>query len=71
MLPVIIFVVVAIPLLLIAVFVRRQSTRAGEHPPTETPSERERTEHEFEDAERYQEEWREQHHEELRNERLP
>jgi flagellar biosynthesis/type III secretory pathway M-ring protein FliF/YscJ len=70
-LPVLIFVLVAIPLLVIGFVAMRRRTAQGEHPVTETDADRERTEHEFEEAEQYQEEWREQNHEQLREERLP
>ncbi len=61
MLPVLIFVVVAIPLLVGAFVVMKRSRAAGEHRPAETEADRERTEQEFEAAERYQAEWREEH----------
>jgi len=63
--PVLIFVAVAIPLLAIGFFAMRRSTAAGEHPATETDAERLRTEQEFEAAERYQEQWREEHKHDL------
>src|SRR5262249_30105381 len=59
--PVIIFAAVAVPLLVIGFLAMRRSKEAGEHPATETDAERRRTEHEFEEAERYQEQWREEH----------
>ena len=71
MLPVIIFAVVAIPLVVIAFVVVRRKARAGEHPSTETDADRERTEHEFDVAEQYEADWREQNREQLREERLP
>ena len=52
MLPVIIFAVVAIPLLVIGFLVVSRNRRAGEHPATETDADRERTEREFAEAER-------------------
>jgi len=64
-LPVVIFVAVAVPLLIVGFFAMRRSTAAGEHPPTETDAERLRTEQEFEAAERYQEQWREEHKHDL------
>jgi flagellar biosynthesis/type III secretory pathway M-ring protein FliF/YscJ len=70
-LPVVIFVAVAIPLLVIGFVAVRRRTAQGEHPSTETEADRERTEHEYDEAEQYQEEWREQNHEQLREERLP
>ena len=66
MLPVVIFVAVAIPLLVIAFLAVRRTAGAGEHPVDETESDRERTEQEFEEAEQYEAEWREQNHEHLR-----
>ena len=71
MLPVLIFVLVAIPLLVIGFVAMRRRTAQGEHPSNETDADRARTEHEFEEAEQYQEEWREQNHEQLREEHLP
>jgi hypothetical protein len=70
-LPVVIFVVVAIPLLIAGVLVVQRNKARDEHPSTETPADRERMEHEFADAERYQEDWREQTHDELSDERFP
>jgi hypothetical protein len=61
-LPVIVIAAVAIPLLLIAFVVVRRSDAAGEHAAIDTDADRRRTEEEFEEAERYQEEWREQQH---------
>lgn len=71
MLPVVIFVVIAIPLLVGGVLVVQRNKAREEHPSTETAADRERTEHEFAEAERYQEEWREQTHDELSDERFP
>jgi uncharacterized membrane protein len=70
-LPVIIFAVVAIPLLVIGFLVVSRNRRSGEHPTAETDADRERTEREFAEAEEYQEEWREQTHDEVRDERFP
>ena len=61
MFPVIIFAAVAVPLLVIGFLAMRRSSGPAEHPAAETDAERERTEHEFEEAERYQEQWREEH----------
>ena len=61
MLPVLIFALVALPLLVLAFLARRRSTRAGEHPAGETDEERALQETEFAEAERYQTEWREEH----------
>ena len=65
MLPVIIFVAVAVPLLVVGFVATRRRTNAGERPVTETDAERRRTEQEFEEAERYQAEWREEHKHDL------
>ena len=65
MFPVLIFAAIAIPLLLVAFVAMRRSTRSGEHPATETPSERSRTEEEF------AEEWREEQHRHPNDTRLP
>ena len=65
MLPVLIFVAVAVPLLVAAVIVARRSKAGGEHPVPETDAERVREEQEFEAAERYQEQWREEHKHDL------
>jgi len=56
--PIVSFVVIAVPLVVIAFFVVRRSKAAGEHPPGETPEEQARIEDEFAQAEAYQEEWR-------------
>ena len=71
MFPVIIFAAVAVPLLVIGFLAMRRSKETAEHPVAETDAERARTEHEFEEAERYQEKWREEHHKELEDERIP
>jgi len=63
--PVIIFVAVAVPLLIVGFVIARQRNAAGERPVTETDAERQREEQEFEDAERYQAEWREDHKHDL------
>jgi hypothetical protein len=64
-LPVIVFVAVAVPLLVAGfVAVRRRST-SGEAAAAETDAERLRIEEEFEAAERYQAEWREEHKHDL------
>ncbi len=58
LLPVIIIVVVAIPVLLLAFRAATRSRAAGEHPVAEDALAVERTEQEFAAAEAYQEEWR-------------
>ena len=60
MLPVVIFVAVAVPLLLAGFVIARRRTAAGERPATMTAAEQQREEQEFEAAERYQEQWREE-----------
>jgi cytidylate kinase len=60
--PVIIFAVVAIPVLLIAFVTVRKRTVAGEHPEPEDAASRAEVEREFDEAERYQEKWREEQH---------
>ena len=62
MLPVIILVAVAIPLLVMAFVATRRSADAGEHPAGETDADRRRNEQEFEEAERYQAELRADEH---------
>jgi hypothetical protein len=58
--PWIIIAVVAVPLVVIAFRAMRRKDEAGEHPTGETDADRERTEQEFEESERYQAEWREE-----------
>jgi hypothetical protein len=60
--PVIIFAVIAIPVLVIAFVTMRKRTAAGEHPVPEDAASRAEVEREFDEAERYQEEWREEQH---------
>jgi hypothetical protein len=64
-LPVLIFVAVAVPLLVAGFLVVRRSGAAREDPVQETAAERRREEQEFEAAERYQEQWREEHKHDL------
>ena len=64
MLPVIVFAAVAVPLVVIGFLAVRRSKAAGEAP-AESEAERRRTEKEFEEAERYQEQWREEHKHDL------
>jgi hypothetical protein len=61
-LPWIIVAVVAVPVLVVAFAATRRKTQAVEHPVGETAADHERIEHEFEDAEAYQEKWREEEH---------
>ena len=60
LLPVILIVIVAIPLLFMAYRAATRSKTAGEHPATEDAATVARTEQEFADAEAYQEQWREE-----------
>ena len=62
MLPWIILAVVAVPVLVAAFAVSQRRTQATEHPAGETAAERDRVEQEFEDAEAFQEKWREEEH---------
>lgn len=62
MLPVLIFALVALPLLVIAFVVARRRDTAGEHPANETDADRLEMEREFEESERYQAQWREEQH---------
>ncbi len=62
MLPIVIIAAVAIPLLAIAFFASRRSTKAGEHPVAETDAHRRLIEQEYEESERYQAQWREEQH---------
>ena len=71
MLPIVILAAVAIPLLVIGFVAVRRSARAEEHPSSESDADRARTAQEFDEAEAYQAEWREENHEHLREERLP
>ena len=60
LLPVIIIVVVAIPVLVLAFRATQRTKDAGEHPVPEDDATRQRTEDEFAAAEAYQEQWREE-----------
>ena len=70
MLPWLILGIAAIVVLVIGAGVMR-STRQAERPAGETSAERARTEQEFVDAERYQEQWRKEHHKDIEDERIP
>jgi hypothetical protein len=59
--PVIIFALVAIPLLIIAVAAVKKRSAAEQPVPGDAAAQAE-VEREFDEAERYQEEWREQQH---------
>jgi len=58
MIPWLIVAVVAVPILVVAFSRMRKKDDAGEHPAGETQADRDRTEDEFEESERYQEQWR-------------
>ena len=60
LLPVIILVVVAIPILIIAFRATQRTKQAGEHPVPEDDATRQEIEKEFAAAEAYQEQWREE-----------
>lgn len=62
MLPVIIFVAVAVPLLLLAFVGIRRRMAGGDEVVVGDAVTREEYEREFEDAEAYQEQWREEQH---------
>ena len=70
MLPWIVLGVVAIVVLVVG-FGKMRSTKQAEHPAGETAQDRARTDDEFEEAERYQEQWRKDHHGDLEDERIP
>ena len=70
MLPWLILGVAAVLVLVIGAGVMR-STRQAEHPAGETAEDRARLDNEFDAAERYQEQWREEHHKDLEDERIP
>jgi hypothetical protein len=74
MLPVIIFVAVAVPLLVLAFVAVWRRRAAGEQPPTQDPAAaaalQAEYEDEFEKAEQYQAEWREEQHREHPDDRL-
>jgi len=59
--PWIILAVVAIPILVIAFSKMRTKDEAGEHPAGQTDADQEEIEKEFEESERYQEQWRKEH----------
>jgi len=60
MLPLIIIVVVVIPLLVVAFRATRRTKVAGEHPVPEDDGTKQKIEQEFAEAEKYQEQWREE-----------
>jgi len=56
--PWIILAVVAVPILVLAFRAARRRDEAGEHPVGESEADQDRIEQEFEESERYQEQWR-------------
>ena len=60
LLPVVSFIVIGLPLLVLAFFVVRKSRKTGEHPVAETAEGQTRIEDEFAQAEAFEEEWREE-----------
>ena len=70
MLPWLLLGIAAAALLVIGFGVMR-STKQAEHPAGETAEERARIDSEFEQAERYQETWRAEHHKDVEDERIP
>jgi hypothetical protein len=60
MFPIIAFVAIGLPLLVLAFLAVRRAKSTGEHPVPATEAERARNEEEFAAAEAYQEEWREE-----------
>ncbi len=69
--PWVILAVVAVPILVIAFSKMRKKDEAGEHPAGETDADQERIEQEFEESERYQEEWRKEHRKEQDDTLIP
>jgi len=69
--PWIILAVVAVPILVIAFNRMRTKDEAGEHPADETAADQERIEQEFEESERYQEQWRKEHRKEQDDTLIP
>ena len=74
MLPVIIFAAVAVPLVVLAFVASRRRADAGEHETTGDAAVDEATQQEYEDefaqAEAYQEQWREEQHEQHPDDKL-
>jgi hypothetical protein len=68
--PWLIFGGIAILVLVVGAGLMTQRKQA-EHPAGETAADRAETEREFEEAERYQEQWREEHHKDLEDKRIP
>ena len=69
-LPVLAFVVIALPLLVLAFVAVRRMKAAGESPMPEDEATRARTEAEFAAAEAYQEQWREEEKKHPHDDRL-
>ena len=62
---------VAVPLIVIAYAASRRKTAVGERAAGVDAQARARTEHEFAEAEAYEEKWREEDEKRFRRERLP
>ena len=60
MFPIVAFVAIGLPLLLLAFLAVRKAKASGEHPVPESDADRARIEDEFAAAEAYQEQWREE-----------
>ena len=71
MLPVLIFAVIAIPLLVVGFLVARRRAVTGEHPAGEDAQERAEIEREFAEAEAYEAQWRAEDKERFSQEHLP
>ena len=71
MLPVLVFVVIAIPLLVVAFLAMRRRAVTGEHPAPQDAHQRAELEQEFAAAEAYEEQWRAEDEDRYRHERLP
>lgn len=69
--PWLIFALVAAPLLVVGFVATRRRTVAGEHLANEDARDRARTQQEFEEAEAYEAQWREEDKERFHQERLP
>ena len=71
MIPWLIMALLVVPLVVVGFAASRRRTAGGEHPQSEDAQDRARTEHEFEEAEAYEAEWREEDKERFHQERLP
>jgi hypothetical protein len=62
---------IAAILVLVIGFGLMRTRKQAEHPAAETAEDQAEIEREFEASERYQEQWRKDHHKELEDERIP